>query len=169
MAAAKTPAQRGLAAARLDGIARTADEPAQQRQPKGEQHPEAKAAGEKGPDHGTVPLGLQTGDDRRADVSSSCPLRGIGKHMQRVRMTASGLVQGVFFRASVRDEARRLRLTGWVRNAPDGTVVLEAQGDAQAVAALAAFCRAGPGHARVETLAVETIASVEGESGFCVR
>ena len=89
--------------------------------------------------------------------------------MQRVRLTASGRVQGVFFRASVRNEARRLGVTGWVRNAPDGSVQAEVQGDADTVASLAAFCRQGPGSARVDALSVEDIAPVEAESGFLVR
>ena len=89
--------------------------------------------------------------------------------MQRVRLTASGRVQGVFFRASVRDEARRLGVTGWVRNAPDGSVHAEVQGDADTVSALVGFCRRGPGASRVDALSVEDIAPVEAESGFLVR
>jgi acylphosphatase len=89
--------------------------------------------------------------------------------MRRVHLTASGLVQGVFFRASARDEARRLGVTGWVTNAADGTVVAEAQGDPEAVAAFIEFCRQGPGQAWVEELAVDDIAVVEGEAGFGVR
>ena len=45
---------------------------------------------------------------------------------QRVRFT--GRVQGVGFRASVRALARLLPVTGWVRNEPDGSVLMEAQG-----------------------------------------
>lgn len=45
---------------------------------------------------------------------------------ERVRFT--GRVQGVGFRAGVRALARRLPLTGWVRNEPDGSVLMEAQG-----------------------------------------
>ena len=89
--------------------------------------------------------------------------------MQRVRLTASGRVQGVFFRASVRDEARRRGVTGWVRNAPDGSVQAEVQGDAEAVAALVAFCRQGPGSSRVDALSVEELSPVAAESGFLVR
>jgi acylphosphatase len=90
-------------------------------------------------------------------------------HMRRVRLTASGLVQGVFFRASVRDEARRHGVTGWVSNAPDGTVEAEIQGDADAVEAMIAFCRQGPGHARVERLDVTDRDVEQHEQGFEVR
>lgn len=89
--------------------------------------------------------------------------------MARVHLTASGSVQGVFFRASTRDEARRLGLTGWVRNAADGTVECEAQGDDDAVEALVAFCRRGPGQSRVTDLLVEGRDEVAGEEGFEVR
>lgn len=84
-------------------------------------------------------------------------------------MTAHGRVQGVFFRASARDEARRLHLTGWVRNTGEGTVEAEAQGDADAVERFVEFCRRGPGQAWVETLTVDEIDVVDGDEGFVVR
>lgn len=86
--------------------------------------------------------------------------------MRRVRLTASGQVQGVFFRASTRDEARRLGVTGWVRNLADGTVQAEAQGSAEAVDALLEFCRQGPGHAKVTGLRVEDLDPVADERSF---
>lgn len=43
--------------------------------------------------------------------------------MVRARIVVRGVVQGVFFRASMREEARRLGLSGWVRNLPDGESV----------------------------------------------
>ena len=89
--------------------------------------------------------------------------------MQRVRMTASGLVQGVFFRDSTRREARRLGVIGWVRNQPDGTVLVEAQGDESAVDTLIDFCRRGPGHARVDDLLVESIDVRSDDATFEVR
>ena len=89
--------------------------------------------------------------------------------MRRVRLTASGQVQGVFFRASTRDEARRVGVTGWVRNLPDGTVQAEAQGPAEAVEALVAFCRQGPGHATVTALHVDDLDPVEDERAFEAR
>jgi acylphosphatase len=48
----------------------------------------------------------------------------------RVRVTFSGRVQGVGFRATVRDRAEAVPgITGWVRNEPDGTVLAEIQGE----------------------------------------
>lgn len=89
--------------------------------------------------------------------------------MRRVHLTASGRVQGVFFRASARDEASRLGLTGWVRNAEDGTVEAEVQGEDPAVDSFADFCRSGPGSAAVTDLQVEPRPVVEGEQEFVVR
>ena len=89
--------------------------------------------------------------------------------MRRVHLTASGLVQGVFFRASARNEATRLGLSGWVRNTQDGTVEAEVQGHTEAVDGFIEFCRRGPGHARVEALAVDEHDVIADERGFTVR
>ena len=89
--------------------------------------------------------------------------------MRRVRLSASGTVQGVFFRASTRDEARRLGLTGWARNTPDGRVEVEAQGAPDAIDHLVDFCRQGPGYATVEKLVVEDADVVDAEQGFTTR
>ena len=89
--------------------------------------------------------------------------------MRRVRLLASGTVQGVFFRASAADRAADLGITGWVRNTPDGRVELEAQGSPRAVEEFVAFCRAGPGEARVAELEVEDLSAVRGETAFAVR
>ena len=60
-----------------------------------------------------------------------------------------GRVQGVFFRASTRARAERLSLTGWVRNCPDGTVELHAEGPRDSLIALREWCRRGPEGAQV--------------------
>jgi acylphosphatase len=88
---------------------------------------------------------------------------------RRVRITVRGRVQGVGYRASTVYEASRLRLTGWVRNQPDGSVILEAQGPADRVAQLEGWCRRGPSLAKVTTCDVEELAVVAGEDDFDVR
>ena len=50
--------------------------------------------------------------------------------MKRVSMIVSGRVQGVGFRYFVQDIAEDMRITGWVRNLPDGTVEIDAEGKA---------------------------------------
>jgi acylphosphatase len=73
---------------------------------------------------------------------------------KRARVRIRGVVQGVYYRASARDEAQRLGLTGWVRNTDDGDVLLEAQGPADRLDALVAWCWKGPPAARVDDVAV---------------
>jgi acylphosphatase len=58
--------------------------------------------------------------------------------MRRVRAIVTGRVQGVAYRASTVEQARVHGVTGWVRNRPDGSVELEAQGDEARVSALLA-------------------------------
>jgi len=70
----------------------------------------------------------------------------------RVRLVVRGRVQGVGFRYATVTEARRLGLSGWTRNAPDGSVEIVAEGRADAVQALVAWCHQGPPGARVASV-----------------
>jgi acylphosphatase len=70
------------------------------------------------------------------------------------RVHVSGRVQGVFFRAWTRDEARSLGVFGWVRNCSDGSVEAHVEGDDGQVAELIRRMRHGPAHARVTDLEV---------------
>ena len=69
--------------------------------------------------------------------------------MSCIRCLVSGRVQGVFFRASTREQARRLGLSGTVRNLPDGRVEVVACGGQAAIEALQAWLWQGPPHAQV--------------------
>ena len=86
----------------------------------------------------------------------------------RRRVRAHGRVQGVFFRDSVRREARRRGISGWVRNCPDGSVEAVFEGPPDAVAAMVDYCRAGPGHSEIARLD-ERSEEPEGLTGFDVR
>lgn len=72
----------------------------------------------------------------------------------RVRMRVVGLVQGVYFRANTRQQARQVGLTGWVRNCPDSSVEVVAEGDREALENLVAWCHQGPLGAVVERVEV---------------
>ena len=87
---------------------------------------------------------------------------------RRIKATVRGLVQGVSYRAATRDAARATGVTGWVRNQPDGSVLLEAQGPAMAVERFVAWCHQGPPMAEVARVEVVDLAPVEGESGFAI-
>jgi acylphosphatase len=92
----------------------------------------------------------------------------IVKPSVRCRVRAHGRVQGVFFRDSVRQEATARGVAGWVRNCDDGTVEAVFEGDPDAVDALVAFCRSGPGASEVSSLDVAR-EELESLSGFEVR
>jgi acylphosphatase len=64
--------------------------------------------------------------------------------MPRLHAIICGRVQGVFFRASIIEQARSLGLQGWVRNRLDGSVEVVAEGDAAAIDALRSYCKKGP-------------------------
>jgi len=74
--------------------------------------------------------------------------------VRRVRLRVHGIVQGVFFRAETRREARRLGLSGYVRNLPDGSVEVVAEGPPEKVAELIEWCHHGPPLARVDRVEI---------------
>jgi acylphosphatase len=70
--------------------------------------------------------------------------------LKQVHLFVRGRVQGVFFRASAQREAKRLGLTGWVKNRPDGGVEILAEGEEEGLKDLIAWANHGPTAARVE-------------------
>ena len=73
----------------------------------------------------------------------------------RARMRVEGRVQAVFFRASAQAEAHRLGVKGWVRNCPDGSVELVAEGKRRDIDDLIAWCRHGPRGAEVRNVQIQ--------------
>ena len=71
-----------------------------------------------------------------------------------VHILVHGRVTGVYFRAAAQREAKRLGITGWVRNRPDGTVEILAEGEEDAVKELIGWAHHGPSAARVEDVDV---------------
>ena len=70
--------------------------------------------------------------------------------MKRVRVTVRGRVQGVFFRADARSRAESLGLSGWIRNAADGSVEAVFEGEPERVDSMVEWCRRGPSGASVD-------------------
>jgi hydrogenase maturation protein HypF len=85
---------------------------------------------------------------------------------RRLRIRVRGRVQGVGFRPFVYAQARRLGLAGYVLNDRDG-VLTEVQGEG-VDALLAAFRESAPPLSRIDSIDVEAIAPIDGESGFSV-
>ncbi|MBN2014619.1 MAG: acylphosphatase [Candidatus Altiarchaeota archaeon] len=81
----------------------------------------------------------------------------------------SGRVQGVFFRASTRDEARRLGLTGWVSNLPDGRVEAVFEGEEDLVKEMVGWCHHGPSYASVSDVKTEFNKASEKFRDFEIR
>ncbi|HTS91811.1 MAG TPA: acylphosphatase [Stellaceae bacterium] len=85
--------------------------------------------------------------------------------MPAVRLTISGRVQGVGFRAFVEREASKRGLRGWVRNRRHGTVETLLIGEAAVLAEMETACERGPSFARV-TAVERHSAEDDGTPGF---
>ncbi len=84
------------------------------------------------------------------------------------RYRVSGKVQGVYYRVSARDCARKLGLDGWVMNLPDGRVEAVAAGALDALDEFAEWLAQGPPRAKVSAVTSEACDEAVG-SGFEVR
>ena len=80
----------------------------------------------------------------------------------------SGRVQGVGYRLSCQRQARQLGLSGWVRNRPDGTVEVEAEGPVQLLGELQMWCSRGPQGADVSGVTSHVI-PCNGSDWFEIR
>lgn len=86
--------------------------------------------------------------------------------MPRISIIVTGKVQGVYFRKYTQWKAEELGLTGFVRNEPDGTVLIEAEGAADALEAMEKWCHLGSPLSKVESVqhsAIEEKGSTEFE------
>jgi len=75
--------------------------------------------------------------------------------MHKLHVIISGKVQGVFYRDFIQKNANALGVTGWVRNNPDGTVEVVAEGKKTQLESLLETCKEGPGGAVVKNVQVE--------------
>ncbi len=74
---------------------------------------------------------------------------------KRAHVYISGRVQGVFFRATTREEARKRRVKGWVKNLTDGRVEAVFEGEKEDIEEMIDFCNKGPRAADVKETKVE--------------
>ncbi|PSP67183.1 acylphosphatase [Halobacteriales archaeon QS_1_69_70] len=88
--------------------------------------------------------------------------------LTRAHVFVTGRVQGVYYRANTREQARQRGVDGWVRNLADGRVEAVFEGDEASVEAMVEWCHTGSPRAEVEGVEVE-YEPPEGESGFEVR
>jgi len=75
--------------------------------------------------------------------------------MERVNIRVFGDVQGVFYRSTAVSIARGVGLMGWVKNTPDGSVEMVAEGEKEFLDQLIEWCREGSEFARVENVEVD--------------
>jgi acylphosphatase len=109
-------------------------------------------------------MGRQALRDGRTDRKNAC----MSPSLTRLRLQIHGRVQGVWFRDSVRRTATEHGVSGWAENRRDGSVQAVLEGEPDAVAAVAAFCRQGPAHARVDRVE-EHEEPAQGLRGFEIR
>jgi acylphosphatase len=89
--------------------------------------------------------------------------------MARAHIFVHGLVQGVYFRHSTTITAKQLGLSGWVRNLPDGRVEVVCEGPREQILAMIAWCKEGPGSARVDSVEVDWEGYADEFKSFDVR
>ena len=77
--------------------------------------------------------------------------------MKTVKITISGNVQGVFFRAFVKEQAENLGVYGYARNLEDGRVEAVAEGYENDVNRLIEACKRGPIHSKIKEIEIEKI------------
>ncbi len=94
---------------------------------------------------------------------------GVRPLMHRIHLIITGRVQGVFFRANTFDAAKKLKLTGWVRNLPSGGVEVIADGEKTQLEKLIEWCGHGPPMANVENVEVEWLAATGEFAEFGIK
>ena len=89
--------------------------------------------------------------------------------MKAAHIIVVGYVQGVGFRSYTKRHASRMGLIGWVRNMPDSSVEIHAEGDAATLGEFIEWCRVGPSDAVVEDVSVDWVPAESGLRGFVRR
>ena len=79
--------------------------------------------------------------------------------MKTIRIFISGIVQGVLFRAFVKEQAENLGVNGYVRNLDDGRVEVVVEGYENEVNRMVELCKKGPAHSKVRDIEIEKISN----------
>jgi acylphosphatase len=89
----------------------------------------------------------------------------------RAHLLIRGRVQGVFFRQSLRAQAKRFKVRGWTRNLDDGSVEAMLEGKRENVEAVVHWARMGPAGARVDSVDLrwEAAGPISAVEGFEIR
>ena len=88
--------------------------------------------------------------------------------MKHLNIQIQGKVQGVFFRASARDMARKLNINGYAENKKDGSVYIEAEGEDEDLEKFVEWCHRGPQSAMVAAVDFQ-VEKLVGFVDFTIR
>lgn len=89
--------------------------------------------------------------------------------ISNVHVIISGRVQGVWFRASTKQKAEMLGLTGWVRNTNDGRVEAVFEGDNDKLDEMIKWCYKGPSLSKVDKVDIKKQKPTDGFDDFSIR
>lgn len=84
---------------------------------------------------------------------------------RHINIKVFGKVQGVLFRETAKEEAKKLGLAGFVKNQPDGSVYIEAEGNQEALDKFLVWCNDGSERAEVEKIEV-SYGTIKNFTGF---
>lgn len=86
-----------------------------------------------------------------------------------VHVMITGRVQGVWFRATTRQKAEQIGITGWVRNTRDGCVEAIFEGEENCVKEMIEWCHRGPPLAKIENVEVKNQSLTNGFDDFSIK
>jgi acylphosphatase len=88
---------------------------------------------------------------------------------KNVHVLISGRVQGVWYRASTKQKAEELGITGWVRNTKDGNVEATFEGEEEKIDEMINWCYKGPSLAKVSNIDIKNNQEIIGFDEFKIK
>jgi acylphosphatase len=89
--------------------------------------------------------------------------------MSTVHIVIEGKVQGVFFRATAKDVADEIGITGWVKNTEEGNVEIKASGSEDQLQKFITWCKTGPRRAIIINVRVKNIEQEDFDNFGVIR